>query len=514
MPLTLAKSGLLSRVTRSDIVQNGIRKLDLDYSFAEQSQDNGNLVQRILDFGSRAVGFLWNAVRGIKITATAIYGWLVARVTEISQFDWNATDAELEATIRQRNIGLAGIWGGSAGTILGQLAPIAIGAGIALFIPVIGGPALALAVVASATPEALEEIFASIRTALGATVSTAARNTITSGYINLRKLIKSVPQETLKKIVGEKLANWIKNTWGSESAPRLSFADTLENKIEEIENPYLKAFAEEAADEFFDNFIESGFIVAQSLDQAIAEARAAQVKNKGQQRAVLIQPDDRTPEMALTVFGQEIDVRNAVQTTINSYRQIASKDVGQIVGQPVEDWYKGRPQRRKMTVVFKELEKPPYYRRGGYVQSATYTIPDPRPNLSWERIKLACKPYNWGKFRCTANLDNGRQMGVYGASPVEAEEKLRDLLSLSTAEIVTLSITEEKDRNPKLRKSATRLYPATGIALVRRPSLDTVGRTDLEGNTWDEDHVRFDLWTDTEPEEFADVRFGFGEDAN
>lgn len=162
MGLTLSKGGLLSRVARSEIVQGGIRKLDLDYSFAETSQDNRNIVQRVLDFGSRAIGFLWNVVRGIKITATAIYGWLVSASSAISQFDWNATDAELEATIKQRNIALAGIWGGTAGTIAGQLAPIAIGAGIALFIPVVGGAALAAAVVAASAPEALEEIFGSI----------------------------------------------------------------------------------------------------------------------------------------------------------------------------------------------------------------------------------------------------------------------------------------------------------------------------------------------------------------
>lgn len=146
--------------------------------------------------------------------------------------------------------------------------------------------------------------------------------------------------------------------------------------------------------------------------------------------------------------------------------------------------------------------------------AATYTIPDPKTNLSWQRIKRAAKAYNWGRFRCTANLDNGRQMAVYGASPVEAEEKLRELLDLSTAEIVTLSVTEEKDRNPKLKKDMTRLYPATGTMLVRRPSLDTVGRTDLDGNTWDEEHIRFDLWMDEEPEEFQFVRFGVGDDAD
>jgi len=508
MALAISKSSLLSRVTRSGILQGAVRNLDLDYSFAESSQNNSSIVQRVFNLGGRALGFLWGIVRGINITATGIYGWLVSVSSSISQFDWNASDTELQATIQQRNIALAAIWGGTAGTIAGQLVPIAIGAGIALAIPVIGGAALATAVIAASAPEALEEIFGSIRTSISATVATIAQNLVTSGYINLRRFIKGLPYDTLKAVVGENFANWIKNTWGSESAPRMTLADGLENKIESVQNPYLRAFTEEAVDEFFDNFIESGFIVAQSLDQAIAEAKAAKVQSEGKQRTVSIQPDDRIA-FSLPLTGSEEAIKTQIQSHINSYRQIASKDVGQIVGQPVEEWYKAKPRRRKLTIVFKSISEPPYWRRDIQVKSATYTIPDPKAVLSWEKIKRAAKAYTWGKFRATANLDNGRQMAVYGASPQEAEEKLRELLELSEANILTLSVTEEKDRNPKLKKEATRMYPATGTMLVRKPSIDLIGKTDLDGTTWDEEHIRFDLWCQTEPPEFAEVDFTY-----
>jgi len=111
MALSISKSSLLSRVTRSELLQGAVRKLDLDYSFAETAQDNSNIIQRVFDLGSRAIGFLWNVVRGIRITATGIYSWLVSVSSSISQFDWNASDTELQAMIQQRNVALAAIWG-------------------------------------------------------------------------------------------------------------------------------------------------------------------------------------------------------------------------------------------------------------------------------------------------------------------------------------------------------------------------------------------------------------------
>jgi len=514
MALTIAKASLLSRTVRSGLSQNGTRKIDLDMTFAEQGE---GIVEKIFDIGRQLVGFITNLpslVSNIRVSATAIFGWLVATTTSISQFDWNATDTELRAAIDARNVALSGVWGGVVGTTFGQLAPVAIGAGIAFVLPVVGGPGLAAAVIASSLPEAVEEIWGSFRNALYATAAIKIQNLATWGYINIRKLIKSAPTSVLETLFGASGATWIKTVWGSESAPRLTFADTLEDKIESVKDPSLRAFTEELADEFFDSFIESGFVVAQSLDQAIAEAKKAQAEAKGPQRTVLIKPDKRTPELAYAVTGTEDEVKEQIQQTINDHRKIAAKDVGQIVGMPAEDWYRAKIQRRKLTLVFKELPRPPYYRRERGIKESCYTIPEPKTNLSWERIKRACKPYTWGKYRCTANLNNGRQMAVYGASPEIAEEKLRELLDLSTAEIITLSITEEKDRNPKLRKEATRMYPATGTMLVRRPALDTVGRTDLDGNTWDDEHIRFDLWTDDEPEEFQFVRFGVGDNAD
>lgn len=83
---------------------------------------------------------------------------------------------------------------------------------------------------------------------------------------------------------------------------------------------------------------------------------------------MLIRPDKHTPDLAYAVTGTEEEVKAQIQQTVNDHRKIAAKDIGQLVGMPAEDWYRAKPHRRKLTIVFKEVEKPPYYRRdGGYL---------------------------------------------------------------------------------------------------------------------------------------------------
>jgi hypothetical protein len=73
--------------------------------------------------------------------------------------------------------------------------------------------------------------------------------------------------------------------------------------------------------------------------------------------------------------------------------------------------------------------------------------------VTWADLKAFVKPYNWGEWRATANLKSGRQMAIYGANAQEAENTLERLLRLSTDEIVTLTTSQEKRRNIKLKNT-------------------------------------------------------------
>ncbi|NJL39026.1 MAG: hypothetical protein HC899_21475 [Leptolyngbyaceae cyanobacterium SM1_4_3] len=499
MTLTIVRTTLQSRRIRSSLTENRARILNFSNRLATV-QSEGGIINRIFNFASRLVGFVSTIIRGIAFSATAIFGWLVSGIESLKQFNWNASDADLRALIQAQNVTIATAWGSALGNSFGWIVGIGIGYGVSYLCPVIGSAALARTVTSGALPEALEEISASLLGAVRTTAASFGQSLLINGYMQYRALLKRVPYGVLANLYGEDGASFIKNVWGNQGEPDLSFNNVMDEAVERIQSNTVRAFVESFLEESWDGFTEAGFVVAAEIDAAIEQARAGSQGALGPSRTVLLTPDERSPEETIALTGEESLVKNTIQSTIAQHRMIFNRDVGQIVGQPAEDWYRAKPQRRKLCIVFRDRPRPPWRRADGHrCKQATYSIPDAKTGLTWAEIKRAADAYTWGRFRCTANLENGRQMAVYAASPQEAERKLRQLMLLSTDAITTLSITEEKDRNPNLRKSPTPMYPAFFTLLIRRPAVGLTGRTDLEGTRWEEDHIRVDLWTPEEP---------------
>ncbi|HHP7245230.1 MAG TPA: hypothetical protein ACFE0H_11150 [Elainellaceae cyanobacterium] len=159
---------------------------------------------------------------------------------------------------------------------------------------------------------------------------------------------------------------------------------------------------------------------------------------------MLIIPDRSARQEKFYVEGRQNAVIPTVTQTLANHQLLYNRDVGEIVGQPAPDWYRAQIQRRKLVIVFRDKEQPPWRREdGARCREATYSIPDYKIGLSWQEIKRAAKFYVWGKFRATANLENGRQMAVYGATASGAKDKLEELHQLCTSSIVSLNVSEE-----------------------------------------------------------------------
>ncbi len=161
------------------------------------------------------------------------------------------------------------------------------------------------------------------------------------------------------------------------------------------------------------------------------------------------------------------------------------------------------------------VSEPPYVStKGKRVTEVTVSIPDiSRNKLDWERIKTACggaNGYLWGRFKATAQLSNGRPFVVYGSTADQAENNLKRFLTLSTAEIVTISVTEELKEgarltNPRLQKEATRVYPAYITIVNRDLQLATDrGKPTKKGNYKDRS-TRIELWGSRKPSDFEAV---------
>ena len=503
--LKLVKQSLSSRGIRAKLNPNkGKRSLDLKHAITRPDQKN--IIDRIGDFfnNSGLTGFISGTLNLLGWAGgglvTGIFSWVVGRVEQLKSFNWNASDKELEDMMESQNVRIASIWGSALGRGAGWLSGIAIGYGISYLCPVIGGAALAKTVATNVGKEGMQEVSRGLGDAVLQTFGAIGNTAMVSAYINYRKLLKSIPDNVLTSIYGKSTADFIKNNWAKEGQPQISFNSVMDEFVESIQNKKLRAFVESFLEEAWDSFSEAGYIIAYELDSAYAQAKRANEQNQGKRRTIRLIPDKRRPDEQMLLSAGSNDIETEALSTLNNYRLISNRDVGQIVGMPAEDYLSAKPLRRQLTIVFKTKKEPPWKMPDGkQAKNRTVVIPDADLGLTWAKIKLAARPYTWGKFRATAHLDNGRQMAVYGATKSEAEKTLRRLAELSTAKILALNVTEEVEkRNLNLKKQAMQVYPAYATLLVRRPTTGE-GRNFTDGTKLDEDRIRLDLWPNEAP---------------
>jgi hypothetical protein len=344
-------------------------------------------------------------------------------------------------------------------------------------------PVLAGKVMLDLAQEGGEEIRSQLSGFLNVTRNSLTRNIVLASFLSLRQL----------KRFGLAPVTEVREPW--------TIAGAIEERVESIENQALQTFVENFIEGAVESLIEVGYVVSYSIEDYYRSQKMANESQFGQDRGVKLIPNRENDDEFTVLTGPQTLIKQNIETAITAHRWVYNRDVGPIVGAPAEDWLRAGVQRRKLTIIFKSKPSPPWVSTPGQpsLKQTTITIPDAKVGLSWQDIKAKAKPYTWGKYRATANLDNGRQMALYGASPQEAELAIRDFIQLSTAEILTLSVTEEKDRHPDLKKEPRQMYPAYASLLVRRGTAERSNLTDLSGQDYKQELRRMELWTDREP---------------
>lgn len=404
--------------------------------------------------------------------------FILTNALTLYNFNWNATDAEIEAQIKASENMAYNQAGQLAAT--GLVYSIGIGATAKASVR---WPTIWFKTALEVAEEGGEETRAQIRQFLIASRNAMGSALMLSAFLTGRRLIQGAQTDRREP--------WIAS-------------DQLDKLIEKNPNEKMKQFWEGFKDQTEDALLELGYIINNGMLSNWRMHVEGMKQALGEKHLVKVTPDKETQE-SFIMYGSEEELKPAITTALATSTITQNKDFGQFVGYPIEEYIKAKPHTRQLQIVWEERQQPPYQViDGGKVRrskQAVYSIPDAKMGLSWQQIKTAAKAWNWGKFRCTANLTGGRQMQVYGASPAEAEDKLRELLTLSTAEILTLSITEEKDRNAKLKKEQRRLYPAYVTLTVRKETIDPANSdyTDLTGTGYSEKRQRVPLWTDNAP---------------
>jgi hypothetical protein len=109
----------------------------------------------------------------------------------------------------------------------------------------------------------------------------------------------------------------------------------------------------------------------------------------------------------------------------------------------------------------------------------------------------------WGRYRATGLLDNGRQMQVLGATPEEAEDRLKALLALGEGTLLkkpTISEDRAEDNTGTYLKQPTRVYPAyfTIMNQYKVPGAQGSG-IPMTSGLYIRRNDRITLWTDEKP---------------
>ena len=350
-----------------------------------------------------------------------------------------------------------------------------------------------------------DEMLGHLTMLITSTFQTVGRHIFMEAYKNIRKLLKH-KNSFARKWFGDKAVD----NWGKSGQPVLSFAQNVEDRLDKVKNPTARAFLEELLEEADEACIEAGYVVANSMDEYLAQNHIL-----GSQHTVQINPSRANPDEAIIIQGRQQVLQPQVLQIMSTYQLLGNRDIGLLVGEELNEALRGLSPSLRIAITFYSKKTPPYYTRGTGTRPkrVVYTISNvDRTKLDWTKIKDACggvNGYNWGRFRATANLSNNRQMQCHGATEQEAEKRLKALVSLTSATIVTLSITEERKVGRRaagqpLNMPSTQVYPAFFIVMnnIEVPPSQG-GRANLSGNRKVQ-KAKIELWHNTEPPDTKD----------
>lgn len=481
---------LESAIESFELTGGETRKIDYEI------QTGGNAVVNFFVSAGRFIGFLFDGWQKIKtffsVGWTRVVAFLEQATNVISNFDWNASDKEIQGILKNNAQTAASLIGDFLGFAAVRLVGLGIAGGVSILFPVIGGIAFA-----SIVDDSIQEAPARIKSLLVGLTSLALDSAIYSLVLAGR---------------------WIARRFGfgiPTGAERLgpgnaSFASKTEEKIEKIDNRFLRSLVESGLDSAFDEIFQVGYVVAAGVDEYYAMQRAGgKAVVLGPERQVRFTPDERVPSEQLVIAGpQDLVIQNVEQIT-SEHALLWNRDIGAFVGEATEDYVKRSPQALRIQIQFRSAKTPPWRDAEGFrARSVTYTIPNvKRSALDWQTIKTAAggnSGYTWGPYRATARVSSGSQMAVYGSSEAEAEARLRQLLTLSEDRIVTLSISEEKTEgmraaNPSLIKRPTQVYPAYFTIYNRQDLLISANAATDRIQTRSAARARIPLWMNEEP---------------
>ncbi len=464
---------------------------------ASTTEESGGFLENIINGALRFGNFLISGVVSlISFSFTKLWSWIVSATQFIYNFDWNITDTAIDKQIEGLWNSFGGILGGAVGRAIGW-----IGCGLVPAATVFSfNQSLGTYLLKEVGEQAIDEMLDAASEVINAGFRMGAQATFLWLYKDVRRALKD-PSNPFGKALRGALGEKTVDNWGTGES--WTMAKAVEEKIESIPDTFWRNFTEEAIEEGTEACIEAGFAIAGGIDAYLAQQQMTNNAVLGSDRTVEITPDRSAPDERIILSGPEAVLRPTIVNVLATHQMLGNRDVGVLInGTPVDEYLRPGVQERRLTIEFKEKTAPPWTMPDGKrARKRQVTIFDVKRGLTWEEVKLAAKQYTSGQRLITAQLNNGRQMQVYAGTENEGVQKIKELLKLSTAEILPNGVRDSGYVDPTSRRQALPylVYPAKAVLLWRKRSTDLDGREDLAGNVWTEEAIAFDLWPDNEP---------------
>jgi len=459
--------------------------------------NNGGLIETIINGAVRFGNFLISTISSaISFSFTKLWSWIVGGVQFIYNFDWNISDTAIDKQIEGLWNSFGGILGGATGRAIGWIScGLVPAASIFTF-----NQSLGTHLLLEVGEQAIDEMLDAASEVINVGFRMGAQATFLWLYKDVRRALKdptNILGQGLRAVLGSKTID----NWGTGES--WTIAKAVEKKVEAIPSTFWRNFTEEMLEEGSEACIEAGYAVAGGIDAWLAQQAMQNVSVLGSDRTVEITPDRSAPDERIILSGPEAVLRPAIVQVMATHQMFGNRDVGVLInGTPVDDTITPGVQERRLLIEFKEKIAPPWVMPDGKrARRRQISVFDVKRGLTWEEVKIAAKQYTSGQCLVNARLDNGHQMQCYGSTKNEGLQKIKELLKLSTAELLPNGVRESSYVNPTARRRELPylVYPSKAVLVWKKRASDLDGREDTAGNIWEEQRIEFELWPNDAP---------------
>lgn len=513
---------LTTNMLRSPLVRQvatgtleGTRAIDGILTTAEeQKEGEGGLAGKVVSWintinkwGNGMTGFMSSLLGGLgDWTWTTLMAQVQTGAMYIWNFNFNATDEELDAQFAQYQSIIGGLLGGTIGNAMGWLV-CGAGSGLAVmkFNKLLGARILA-----EVGEEALDELVANVRVLCTQTLQTYWRWEMTQKFKAARRVIKEVFKDQnglmakMFKAIGGDPAK-VKE-WGNKGSQPWSFAMATEDWVESIDSNFWQNFAEEGIEEFFDSCSEAFYVVSMAADQYAMEQKLAKQQLLGQDEIVEILPNREDPDERIILSGPQELLTPTIVQTLGQYQMLRERSIGNFMGETIE----GVANREFTTIMLRLVFSASNKKKVNPTTVTLYNVD--RPKLDWLDIKQAMggiNGYMWGAWSVQAQMDDETTIRIWANTENEGLDRINALAKFVTGEILTVnSYHEMKEGKRKLYdtlfKTSRRQYPWEMLIINPVQILNEENGKATKKGIYKERSALIPLWTATRPDNWSE----------